>query len=364
MQAKSFAQLVVCVCIVALVVADSLGESLASSSPPGDPARVDPIILQAEDTYLPVSLKSSESSDCGVIQSAIDALPPTGGQILLSSGTFTCTTAIVIERDQVDLRGQGASTILSLANAANSPVIVVGQVVTPPSVTHRHIRIADLSIQGNRERQTQECWGGPCDTGGLTFIRNNGITLRRVSDVQIEHVSVEGAISGGLVTEKGSQRITVQDFSSANNQFDGLAAYETEDSVFSGLYLHDNLFAGLSLDIHFNHNIISQAVIVNNGRQGVFMRDSRDNVFSAIQIRGSGEQGVFLAQVDADATKPAAGNTFSGLNVSGSGQAGLRVNNASCINNLVIGAQFSANQACISEAIPGLVQQVGVVCRE
>jgi hypothetical protein len=118
-------------------------------------------------------------------------------------------------------------------DGANSPVIVVGQTITPPTVTHHHIRIADLTIQGNREGQTEECWGGPCDTGGLTFIRNNGITLRRVSDVQIERVAVEGARSGGLVTEKGCQRITVHNFSSAQNEFDGLAAYETENSIFS-----------------------------------------------------------------------------------------------------------------------------------
>jgi hypothetical protein len=32
--------------------------------------------------------------------------------------------------------------------------------------------------------------------------------------------------------------------------FAGLAGYETEDSLFSDLHLHDNLAAGLSFDIH------------------------------------------------------------------------------------------------------------------
>jgi hypothetical protein len=104
-------------------------------------------------------------------------------------------------------------------------------------------------------------------------------------------------------------------------------------------------------------------VMTNNGRQGIFMRDSRDNLFSDIQIRDSGAQGLFLAQVDGDATKPAAGNTFHGLVVADSAQAGMQVNDASCVNNVVIGAQFIGNQVCISEAIPGLVQQVGAICR-
>ena len=234
---------------------------------------------------------------------------------------------------------------------------------TPPTTTYENISISDLTIDGNKAGQTNECWGGACDTGGLTYIRNNGITVRGASDVQIERVSVFRAKSGGLVTEKGCQRLTVRDFTSAENTFDGIAAYETENSLFSGLHLYENPFAGISLDIRFNNNIITNAILTNNGKQGIFMRDSRDNLFTEIQIRGSGEQGLFLAQVDTDATKPAAGNTFIGLVVSDLAQAGMRVNDLSCVNNLVVGSQFINNQVCISEPSPGLVEQVGVICR-
>ncbi len=173
------------------------------------------------------------SDNCLAIQAGIDALPPTGGQVIVHAGTYTCTVPIVIDRDNVDLRGQGPATVLRLADSANSPVLVLGQTTTLPFVTRSNIRVSDLFIDGNRESQTLECWGGPCDTGGLTAIRNNGITLRRVSDVLIERVTVSRARSGGLVSEKGSRRLTVRDFTSFDNHFDGLAAYETEDSTFS-----------------------------------------------------------------------------------------------------------------------------------
>jgi hypothetical protein len=252
--------------------------------------------------------------------------------------------------------------ILRLANGTNAPVLVVGQTSTPPTATRRNIRVSDLFIDGNRENQTVECWGGNCDSGGTTFIRNNGITLRRVTDVQIERVTVARARSGGLVTEKGCRHVTVSDFTSTDNFFDGLAAYETEDSLFSQLHIYDNAFAGISLDIGFNNNIVSNAVLTANRKQGIFMRNSRDNVFQGIQIRDSGEQGIFLAQ-DTDVTKPAAGNTFSAIVVSGSTGAGLKVNDQSCVNNLVSASQFIGNQECISEVNSGLVQSVGNVCR-
>jgi hypothetical protein len=184
-----------------------------------------------------------------------------------------------------------------------------------------------------------------------------------VTDVAVERVTVARAISGGLVTEKGSRRVTVRDFTASDNEFDGLAAYETEDSLFSGLYLYGNLAAGLSLDQDFNRNVVSEAVLALNGTQGIFMRDSRDNVFGDIQIHDSGEQGLFLAQEINVAGSCAEGNTFQGLIVSRSAGAGLRVNDATCRRNLVVGAQFIGNAECISEAEAGQVEQVGVVCR-
>jgi Right handed beta helix region len=101
-------------------------------------------------------------------------------------------------------------------------------------------------------------------------------------------VAVTGARSGGLVVDKGSRRVAVRDFASSDNEFDGLGGYETEDSLFTGLFLHDNNSAGLTFDDNFNHNTISEALIDDNDHQGLFMRYSRDNLFSDIQIRNSG----------------------------------------------------------------------------
>ena len=166
------------------------------------------------------------------------------------------------------------------------------------------------------------------------------------------------------MTEKIVRRLTVKGLTSYDNYYDGVAAYQTENSIFTGLYLHNNPFAGMSLDIGFNNNLVSDAVMEFNGKQGIFMRDSLDNLFHGVQIRNSGEQGIFIAQVDLDANRPAAGNTFSGLVVSGSSQAGLRVNDPSCVNNLVVGAQFIGNSGgCISESVPGILVSTGIICR-
>jgi hypothetical protein len=175
---------------------------------------------------------------------------------------------------------------------------------------------------------------------------------------------VTGARSGGLVTELIVRRARIRNFTAADNHFDGLAGYETEDSVFEGLHLHDNRAAGLSFDIAFHNNIVANTVIERSGSVGIFIRDARDNLFDGLQIRNSGDHGVFLAQVDGEADKPAAGNTFVSLVVAGSQGAGIRVNDASCVDNLLAGAQLIANRdGGIAEATPGLLRQSGVVVR-
>lgn len=329
--------------------------------------------LSAADSYRAVSAQKlttkritvqakKKKADCKGIQNAINDLPPEGGQVFIQAGTYTCKAPIIIDRDNIELHGEGPATLLRLADGANVPMLILGQTIPVPTATRHNIVVADLTIDGNRQKQTFECSGGDCTSSNP--LRNNAITLRRVTDARIERVTVFGARSGGLVSELTCRRLTIRDFTSFDNHFDGLAGYETEDSILSGLYLHDNLAAGFSFDIAFNNNIITDTVISGSGKVGIFMRDSRDNLFKGLQIRNSGEHGVFLAQVDSDDTKPASGNTFIGIVVSASKGAGLRVNDLSCVNNSVIGSQFVGNtQGCISEASPGLALSSGITCR-
>lgn len=321
----------------------------------------DAAYITRSDSPSPASITVTDAT-CASIQTAIAALPAAGGRVLLPAGEYTCDTAVVIARDNVELLGEGNATVLRLTDGANAPVIVIGETATPPPAMHRHIRVADLMIDGNRREQNHECWGGPCDQGGLSYIRNNGLTLRHISDVVVERVTVTGARSGGLVAEKVSQRITVRDFTATDNEFDGLAAYQTENSLFTGLHLYDNLYTGLSLDLDFNSNVITDAVITGSGRHGIFMRDARDNVFDGLVIRGSGRQGVFLAQNESS-TNAAKGNTFTSLVISGSADVAMQVADASCTDNLLSATQLVGNLGCVREAGPGLLTQVGVLCR-
>ncbi|MDB6066849.1 MAG: hypothetical protein JWR26_3057 [Pedosphaera sp.] len=234
--------------------------------------------------------------------------------------------------------------MLHLADRANCPVIILGS----PDLQRvtAHLRLADLCIDGNRANQQLEFWRAAADGSQLN---NNGIDVWNVNDAVVERVVCRSCRSGGLVTAV-TRRLNVRNFTAFDNQFDGLACYFTEESHFTGLNLHDNLAAGISLDLSFNHNVINDAVLTGNDI-GIFMRQACDNSFHGLTISKSRKYGVFMAQTAESSPKGWAlvsgtectGNNFDGLVISDYGRDPFLIHNLSCKNNVIHDAHFLKN---------------------
>ena len=340
--------------LMVMGIQNLFGSTGARPAPPETPEITrSPELKRAE---LRVPLGSGED-----IARAIAALPPDGGRILLAAGTYVLHEPLVLDRNDVEVSGDQDSTILLLADHADCPLVVIGPMETPPTRKVTGIALRKLILDGNRLKQANECNGGPCDNGGLSFIRNNALTIRSAEDVRVERVTARAARSGGVVLEKNCRRIHISDFTSHDNQFDGFAAYETEESFFTRLYLHGNTAAGISIDLRFNRNIVSHARLENNGSQGLFMRDSNFNNFNHLTVTSNGAQGIFIAQANDQHNTPCTGNIFSDLKVSGSGGAGMRINDVSCIANVIANSSFTLNkEGAVSEATEKLIARQNV----
>jgi hypothetical protein len=293
------------------------------------------------------------------IQAALDALPA-GGQVLLSAGMYVIDQPVMLRKDRQTLRGCGASTVLYLADGANCPVVVLGSPFDNTKTPVKNVRLADVFIDGNRKHQQNEVWRILSDGAG---VYNNGVDVWDVDGATVEKVVCCRCRSGGMVTSARVRHLTVRDFTSFENQFDGLACYLTEDSDFSHLNLHDNLSAGISLDLNFNHNVIHDSVLSGNDL-GVFMRQSRNNMFEGLTIQKSHHHGIFMAQTFIGTAKglqpcpgsECAGNTFENLLVTHCGGKGFVVNDATCTNNVICGGQFADDaQGGLAQATPNLV---------
>lgn len=306
-----------------------------------------------------------EKGDGEAINAAIRSLPSSGGKIVLGPSLFPVSEAIVIDRDGIELRGVGRETILRLTDGANCSVIVVGSTATPVARITKGVRIGHLSIDGNRGAQQFECCGGPCDSGGLAFIRNNGVTVRGTEDVRLENLATHNCRSGGVVLEKYCRRIHISDLESYNNEFDGLACYETEDSVFEQLQLHHNRSAGISLDWKFNRNLIVDSTCTGNGSQGVFMRDSNENTFRHLYLRDNGEQGIFVAETREIPGSSCQRNRFERLSITGNKTQGIRINDPSCTENSIRDSRVAGNtQENISLSVPGMLKGAETVTQQ
>lgn len=291
--------------------------------------------------------ENPNSDQCEFIRQGLWALPASGGTFVIPEGTYTCSTPVILDHNHIALRGQG-HVVLKLAANSNSPVIVMGDVLTPPRPL-LDLQISNLDIDGNRLEQTTECWGGACDSGGTALIRNNGITVRGVTGAQIHNVHITGCRSGGVVTEKGCYDLLIDGLTSVDNHFDGFAGYETSRSVFRNLILSHNQAAGISLDLNFNANSFSNVRLEHNGDVGIFMRDSSFNLFENFVIDENGNHGIFLARGDGN---PACANAneFANLAISNSRGYGFRLND-DCPGNRLSGKSVFKNNrdGCISQ---------------
>src|SRR5271157_1513935 len=293
----------------------------------------------------PVIVALPANSSGAEIQQALDGLPP-NGEVVLSAGTYEISQPLLLQHDDETLRGSGPATLLHLADGADCPVVILGPPMTNTRHPAAHLRLADLRIDGNREHQQRELWRTAAD--GSEF-NNNGVQIWNVTDAVVEHLVCCHCRSGGLVTT-AVRRLQVNDLDSYDNQFDGLACYQTEESRFDGLRLHDNLGAGISLDLAFNHNFITNAVLAGNDL-GIFMRDSRNNSFQRLTISKSHHHGVFMAQATILTAKgwrlcpgtACIGNNFQSLMINDCGGKAFQVNDASCTNNAIFGASFLRN---------------------
>jgi hypothetical protein len=293
------------------------------------------------------------------IQSELDRLPA-GGEVILTAGKYIIHEPIMLRKDGQTLRGCGDATVLYLADGANCPVVIVGSLSAHAKKPIQGVRLADLFIDGNRLHQPKEVWRFLPEGAG---VYNNGVDVWGADEATIDHVVCSHCRSGGMVTTARTRRLTLRDYTAFDNQFDGLACYDTEASHFIRLNLHDNLAAGISLDLNFDHNVIRGAVLTDNDL-GIFMRQSRSNVFEEVTIKQSRHHGVFMAGTGVTTATgwrvlpgtECAGNTFKKLLITHCGGNAFRVNDADCTNNTLSKSQFLDNaQGGLSQVAPNLL---------
>lgn len=252
------------------------------------------------------------AGSCAKINAAINSLPESGGTVRLGPGIFLCEAAVVIKKDNVSLIGAGRDkTLIKAAPKHAIPVVIIGETKNAPTETKKwgiqfypirqtkNVRVSDMTIDGSRwtnllrDQKNLECYdpqttiSQTCDNDGGRFIRNNGLTIRGAEHVRVKNIDFKANYSGGVVLEKRSSDIVIENFTAVDNFFDGFAGYETSKSLFKNFEIKKNAFSAISVDLGFEGNKFENGHLHHNGDNGVFSANVGYNIYDNMKVENN-----------------------------------------------------------------------------
>ena len=257
------------------------------------------------------------------IQKALDALPASGGTVMLKAGRYELDGMIHIRRSNVTLEG-GGGVVLTLGDGVMQPNLLIGSDAQVPDRNKkiRHITVRNLEFDGNKDKQNSEFHPTK------PWLRNNTIDIRGVDDLRIVDVDCHNARSGGVVASWSCERIMIRGSSFHHNFFDGIALYSSRDIMVTDFFCYANDSAGLSLDNALRNVTFSNGHIYENHDVGIFARDCRELSFLNLQIYDNKLHAAFLAHRVYDKGHPKADELVPGTGM---------------IDNAFVGCSFRGN---------------------
>jgi len=217
------------------------------------------------------------SNDQDIIAQAINSLPPAGGKVKLSEGTFVFNNTLKILRSNVTLEGCGAGTKIFLANGANAHVITVGNGSTALS----NIKICNLLIDGNRANQTVRS-NGIYFNGGSGFLITNSV---------IENCWITNCYGSGIYINYGNNNSVIGNVCQSNGEY-GICLDNSQYNIVAENQVLSNTMEGIYVYSMSERNIIKGNVISSNNGNGIWIDSSSLQVISGNFIYGN--QGVAI----------------------------------------------------------------------
>lgn len=247
-------------------------------------------------TVLTVGAANSDYTTDGIadnvqIQAAIDALPSTGGEVLIKNGTYDIAVGIIIAKTGVILRGEGSGTILTLANTVNDNVIELGSGAT----AYNSIKVRDIRINGNSANNSGTSHGIYISAGVSYYTIQNCY----INDTEMANIYDNGASYGTISNNYCSTTSSVGNFAN----IEGIGNYISVIGNFcvSGYYAGISIYnggnggasiignkiispTGYGIEISDNFAVIQGNYILNAGSTYIVTNAGLSSIISDNQI--------------------------------------------------------------------------------
>ncbi len=231
----------------------------------------------AQAATLPGAREVIRAEEYPTLQAAVDALPTSGGTVLLPPGEFEITKPLMITAKQdVQIKGAGTATHIHNANTAGEPAIVV-RPAKPEPATNRdgqwRVQLSDFRVTGNKAS-------------------GHGILARLVNEVYIEGVTSSYNGGDGIVLDECYEDPRVANCLISYNTGTGLNLKGCHDIVVDGNHFEENQDALRCTD-GFNLCMTGNNIDDHLGR-GVVIESTYGSVISGNMIEECNAPAVVL----------------------------------------------------------------------
>ena len=252
------------------------------------------------------------------INNAINALPTTGGEIVILDGTYNITAKINVTKNNVSIRGNGNATILKrMYNNSTSEGII-----TLTSVSG--CKIADLQVDGNKTSYSNnnnygiflEFTSNNTITGNTYNNNNYGIYSYGSSSNTITSNTCNNNSNYGIYLYNSSNSNTVTGNACNDNNNTGIyLVYSSNNNTVTGNTCYNNNFgSGIRLSESSNNTVTGNTCNNSYYGTGINISNSNDNTIISNICNNNKEKGINL---EGSSNNTVTGNTCNNNNASG-----------------------------------------------
>jgi len=243
------------------------------------------------------------TNDQEEIIQALNALPATGGEVVILDGTYNITASINIPKNNVSLRGNGSATILK--RMYNSTDTDNGSTARGLITLNEKsgCKIQGLQIDGNKAT--------------YTAIYNYGIYLYSSSN--------NNTVTGNT----------------CNNNDSGIRLYSSNNNTVTGNACNNNNYSGIDLSSSSDNTITGNTC--NNNNNGIYLYSSSNNNTATGNTCNNNDYGICLysSSNNNTATGNTCNNNYSGIRLYSSNNNTITCN--TCNNSFYSGIDLSSS---------------------
>ena len=217
------------------------------------------------------------------INAAIQALPSTGGEVVILDGTYNITATIAMNKNYVTLSGNGAATVLKrMWNGSSTGVV---------TVTADYCTVKNLQIDGNKS----------------SYPSGNGIYLSSSSNNIVTGNTCNNNNTGIYINNNDNTNAnTVTGNICNNNNTSGIGLHYSDNNTVAGNTCNNN---SVGIDVGgSDNNTVAGNTCNNNDAGGIYINNSNTNTVTGNTCNNN-NIGIYLLGSTSSDANTVTGNT-------------------------------------------------------